>query len=71
MQRGLQKLFLAKFCYLTEASTTETAINSDHEVEKYDPRRAATVTEEMDFTSDLRGSVIVDASGKGSASTTD
>ena len=38
-ERVLQKLFLVKFCYLTEASTAETAINSDQEVEKNDPRK--------------------------------
>ena len=62
---------MVKFCYLTEASTAETAINSDQEVEKNDPRQAEAVTEEMDFISDQQGSVTVDASGNGSASTTE
>ena len=47
MERGLQKLFLVRFCYLTEASTAETAINGDPEVEKNDPRKSEAATEEI------------------------
>ena len=69
METLLQKLFLVTFCYLTEASTAGTAINSDQEVEIYDPRRAEAATEEMDFVSVQHGSVTVDGYGNGRAST--
>ena len=35
----LQKQFLVKLCYLTEASTAETALYSDQEFEKNFPKR--------------------------------
>ena len=44
----LQKLFWVRFCYLTEASTAEKAVNSVQEVEKNNARKAEAVTEGMD-----------------------
>ena len=39
---------LVKFCYLTEASTAKSAINSVQEIEKNDRRKAEAVTEGME-----------------------
>ena len=67
--RVLLKTILVRFCYLTEASTAVTTINSDQEVGKNDARKAEAATEYFDLISVQRGSVAGYGYGNGSAFT--